>query len=176
MRNIVLIGFMGTGKTSTGKILASKLGCAFVDMDLVIEEKNGMSISDMFAKHGEAYFRQKEKELVAELAGKKNQVISTGGGTVKDPENIAKFSETGCVVALSASVDAILERTGRRGTRPVLDGADQGDRRKAIEELLESRKGMYSKAGFTVDTSELAPMQVADKIISHLKKEGALRA
>lgn len=176
MKNIVLIGFMGTGKTSTGKILSSKLGCAFVDMDQVIEEKNGISISDMFKKHGEAYFRQKEKELVAELASKKNQVISTGGGTVKDPENVAKFRETGCVVALNASVDAILERTGRRGTRPVLDSADQGDRRKAIEELLESRKGMYSQADTTVDTSELTPLQVADKIINHLKKEGSLRA
>lgn len=176
MRNVVLIGFMGTGKTSTGKMLAAKLGAAFIDMDQKIEEEAGMSIPDMFARKGEAYFREQERALVKRLAARRNAVISTGGGTVKNPDNVADFKKSGVIVCLSASVDAVLARTNRRGTRPVLDGADQGDRRKAVEQLMAERREFYKQADYTIDTSELSPLLVVENIVRFLKTRGVLHA
>ena len=176
MRNVVLIGFMGTGKTSTGKMLAAKLGAAFIDMDQKIEEEAGMSIPDMFARKGEAYFREQERALVKRLAARRNAVISTGGGTVKNPDNLADFKKSGVIVCLSASVDAVLARTNRRGTRPVLDGADQGDRRKAVEQLMAERRELYKQADYTIDTSELSPLLVVENIVRFLKTRGVLHA
>ena len=176
MKNVVLIGFMGTGKTSTGRMLAAKLGCAFIDMDQKIEEEAGISIPEMFAQKGEAYFREKERQLVTYLAGRRNAVISTGGGTVKDPENMRQFRKTGVVICLTASVDAVLERTSHRGSRPVLDQADQGDRRAAVAGLMKERQELYAHADYMVDTSRLSPMQVTEEILHFLKREGAVRA
>ena len=97
MKNIVLIGFMGTGKTSTGRMLAARLGAAFIDMDQRIEEETGMSIPAMFEKKGESFFRSREKQLVRRLSARRNAVISTGGGTVKDPENVAMLHRDGVI-------------------------------------------------------------------------------
>ena len=176
MKTVVLIGFMGTGKTSAGRILANRLGYAFVDVDQKIEAANKMSIKEMFAQHGEAYFRSCEKVMVKQLAARHHAVISTGGGTVKDSENMQELRKHGVVIALTANVDVILERTGRRGTRPVLDRADHGDRRSAVAQLLESRRELYAQADYTVDTSMLSPMQVVDDIQRFLRREGAIRA
>lgn len=176
MRNVVLIGFMGTGKTSTGKMLAVRLGVAFIDMDQKIEEDAGMSIPDMFAQKGEPYFREQEHKLVLQLSARRNAVISTGGGTVKNPDNIAALKEGGVIVCLSANVDTVLERTNRRGTRPVLDNEDRGDRRQAVEKLMEERRELYKQADFTVDTSDLSPMQVVDQIVRFLKTRGVIHA
>lgn len=176
MKNVVLIGFMGTGKTSTGRMLASKLGCAFVDMDIKIEEEQGKPIPQIFEEQGEAYFRALERDLVKRLSKRKNVVISTGGGTVKDPRNVEDFQRTGVVIALSASVEAILWRTSKRGERPVLDQEDKGDRRHAIEKLLAERKDMYKKANLTIDTSDMSPLQVVETILRYLKSRGLLHA
>ena len=176
MRNVILIGFMGTGKSSTGKMLASRLGCAFIDMDEKIEEEAGMPIPEIFAKFGEEHFRQLEHDLAVRLAGRRNAVISTGGGTVKNPANMAALKESGTIVCLKASVDAVLERTQARGTRPVLDGADKGDRRAAVEKLLQERAALYEQADFAVDTSNLSPLQVVENITKTLKIRGVLHA
>ena len=176
MKNVILIGFMGTGKTSTGKMLASKLGCAFIDMDQKIEEEAGKRIPEIFAQQREAHFRQLERDLVERLSARRNAVISTGGGTVKNPENVTTFKKSGIIICLSASVDAVLERTKRHGTRPVLDQADQGDRRKAVESLMEERKNLYQQADFTIDTSDLSPLQVVENIVRYLKTRGVLHA
>lgn len=176
MKNIVLIGFMGTGKTSTGRMLAARLGAAFIDMDQRIEEEMGMSIPAIFEKKGESFFRSREKQLVKRLSARRNAVISTGGGTVKDPENVAMLHRDGVIICLSASIDAVLERTGRRGQRPVLDQADQGDRREAVEKLMNEREALYKQADFTVDTSELSPLQVVETILRYLKSRGMLHA
>ena len=164
MKNVVLIGFMGTGKTSVGRLLAARLGCAFHDLDKKIEECCGMSIPAMFAQHGEPYFRAREKEAVRAAAERTNLVIATGGGTVKDAENVALLRQNGVLVALTADVDTILQRTRARGARPVLDSADAGDRRAAVVRLLEERRHLYESADITVDTSGRAPLEVAEYI------------
>ena len=165
MKNIVLIGFMGTGKTSVGHLLAVRLGCAFHDLDKKIEARWGMTIPAMFEQHGEAYFRAREKEAVRAVSARMNLVIATGGGTVKDAENVALLRQNGILVALTADVDTILQRTAARGTRPVLDGADAGDRRAAVVRLLEERSSLYEIADITVDTSGRAPLELAEYIV-----------
>ena len=174
MKNIVLVGFMGTGKTSTGKVLAQRLGKAFIDMDSRIEEEYGQTIPQMFETKGEAYFRQCEKEMVKKVAGRANAVISTGGGTIKDAENVALLKQSGLLVCLTAQPEVILERTERKGERPVLDGADEGDRLSAIESLLAEREQFYRQADFAIDTTELSPLQVVERIIHTLKSRGEL--
>ncbi len=169
MKNVVLIGFMGTGKTSVGRLLAGRLGCAFHDLDRKIEEKYGMSIPAMFREHGESYFRAREKEAVRAAAQRANLVIATGGGTVKDPENVTLLRRRGILVALTADVDTILQRTATRGRRPVLDHADAGDRRAAIVRLLEERSTLYETADITVDTSGRSPLEVAERILQALR-------
>ena len=155
MKNVVLIGFMGTGKTSIGRLLAARLGCAFHDLDRKIEEQHGMSIPAMFAQHGEPYFRAREKEAVHAAASRSNAVIATGGGTVKDPENTAALRKNGILVALTADVDTILQRTAAHGTRPVLDSADGGR--------------LYEDADITVDTSGRSPLEVTERILQEIR-------
>ncbi len=172
-KNVILTGFMGTGKTSTGKRLASRLGFAFLDLDQYIEEQEGRSIPEIFAGQGEAYFRAAEKKAAAQAAARSNTVIATGGGTVKDPENVACLRRNGVIVCLTADVDTIVARTSRRGQRPVLDKSGD-DRRQAVQELLESRRQMYEQADYTVDTSQRSPMEIAEEICGMLKREGHL--
>lgn len=174
MKNIVLIGFMGTGKTSTGKVLAQRLGKAFIDMDNRIEEEQGVSIPEIFETKGEPHFRQLEKDLVKKLSERANAVISTGGGTIKDPENVALLKKSGLIVCLTASPEVILERTERKGERPVLDGADKGDRLSAIEKLLAEREQFYKQADYFIDTGDMSPLQVAERIVHTLKSRGEL--
>lgn len=173
-KNIVLIGFMGTGKSSCGRALATRLGCAFIDLDKYIENKEKMGIPEIFATKGEEYFREREREAVREVAQRKGVIIATGGGAVKDEDNFARLQERGIIVCLSADVDTILQRTARRGERPMLDG--QEDRRKGVEELLASRQATYARADFTVDTSLLSPMQVTEEIVDFLRVGGIIRA
>ena len=169
MRNIVLIGFMGTGKTSTGRLLAGRLGRHFVDIDRKIEQESGLAISEIFARHGEAYFRAKEKELVARVSRYRRAVIATGGGVVLDPANMERLRAGGVIVCLTASVETILERTGRRSTRPLLA---RPDREEIVARLLAERAPLYGAADFTVDTSTLSPRMAAEKIIAFLRQEG----
>lgn len=175
MKNIVLIGFMGTGKTSTGRALSQRLGKAFIDLDQYIEEAAGETIPQMFEQRGEAYFRAREREAVEQVAGRQNAVISTGGGTVKDPINVSLLKRRGVMVCLTARPETILARTAHTGERPVLDGEDTGDRLLAIERLLKERERFYAQADFSVDTSDVSPMQVTERIVRALKARGELR-
>lgn len=169
MKNIVLIGFMGTGKTSTGRMLALRLGRSFVDMDRRIELECGMSVADIFARHGEAFFRRKEREVIGRLAGCRNAVIATGGGVVLNRENMEQLRKNGIIICLTACLEAIVERTGRRPTRPLLN---RPDREEFIAGLLAERAGLYAAADFCVDTSNISPRQVVEKIIAFLRQGG----
>lgn len=172
MKNIVLIGFMGTGKTSTGRLLAGRLNRPFIDVDKKIEQETGLAISDIFQLYGESHFRQVEREVIARVARYTSSVIATGGGVVLKPENMARLKNTGIIVALNASLDAILERTSRRGVRPLLDCDDRAAR---VARLFQERASLYMKADYTIDTTCASPQQVVEKIIALLREGGHLR-
>lgn len=149
MKNLVLVGFMGSGKTAVGKRIAERLGLTFVDMDAEIERKAGRKISEIFAHEGESYFRFLERREAMELVKKQDQVIATGGGVVLDPDNLKDFRGTGVVVCLWVDGEAAYERTKRAAHRPLLQGEDP---RKRIEDLLQKRQPLYQQIENVVDT------------------------
>lgn len=160
--SLVLTGFMGTGKTSVGKIIAKKLDCEFVDMDAVIEAREGMSIRQVFEARGETYFRAMESELCKELGARENLVIATGGGALVNPQNRAAFAEPRAfIVCLDASVDEIIARVGNANERPML----AGDAHKRIEELLAARQTAYSQIEKHVDTTGKSIEQVTEQVM-----------
>lgn len=172
MKNVILIGFMGTGKSSCGRVLAHQLGFRFVDLDRAIERRWHITIPEMFSRYGEEYFREKERIMVKEYAGRKHIVLATGGGTVKNAENVALLKTTGAIVCLTATPEVILSRTNRPGRRPVLDAKEKelGDRLLAVKALMEERRYLYDCADYQVDTGEKTPLQVAQEIIGYMKR------
>ncbi|MBI4552492.1 MAG: 3-dehydroquinate synthase [Candidatus Latescibacteria bacterium] len=163
MGNIVLVGFMGTGKTAVGKTLAAALGLAFVDTDAMIEMQTGLSIPEIFRTRGEPGFRAIEKEIVRGLAGATDHVIATGGGVVLDAENVRILKLLGPVVHLTAAPEVILARTGGDASeRPMLAGTDALER---IKELLAFRAPFYAQADDTIDTSNLDAYAVARRVL-----------
>jgi shikimate kinase len=166
--NLVLFGFMGTGKSAAGRRAARALGFRFVDMDEVIEEREHLRISEIFARHGEPYFRDRERALARELAQGERQVIATGGGVVLNPDNLAELGRTGVLICLSASVEAILSRVGHDQNRPLLA---EGDRAGKIRDLLGRRQALYDAVPHQVDTTRLTPDQVAERIVEIYRSE-----
>ena len=170
--NIILTGFMGTGKSITGKKLASKLRMSYLDTDELIEEREKDSISAIFKKKGEKYFRRLETKLVEEVASLDNYVISTGGGVVLREENIRVLKKNALIICLFASPEVILKRTESNKKRPLL-GMD--NQRKRIEDLLVLRKPYYEKTDFSVDTSALDCEGVVKEITEFLGREEIFR-
>ena len=166
--NLVLIGFMGTGKTSLGKLLANRLGRGFVDLDKKIERDAGMTIPKIFELHGEKYFRELEKKAVREVSERKNLVIATGGGTVKDAENVRLLKNSGVMICLTTDPEEIFRRTERCGERPVLDGGGE-KRLETIKKLLAEREIFYSQADYTIDTTDWSPLQIMNDICDHFR-------
>ncbi len=161
--NIVLVGFMGTGKTSVGIKLASALGMSFIDTDDIIENDYKMSISDIFALYGEEHFRDLESAVVEKVCNLNGYVIATGGGIVKREMNIKKLKETGIIFCLSASPETILQRTSGYNHRPLLQVEDPINH---IKRMLNERQPFYDCADYNIDTSNLNIEQVVGKIIS----------
>jgi shikimate kinase len=167
-KNIVLIGFMGTGKSSVGMRLAQKLKMQFVDMDKEIERITGLSVSNIFKLHGEIRFRSEEKLLSGKLACRNGLVIATGGGVVLEQQNINILSQNGILICLQASSQEIFERVNRRrGTRPLLK---KDLRLEDIEDMLKARESFYAQAQYQVNTSHKNPEQVTNEIVGLLKK------
>ena len=166
--NIVLIGFMGTGKSKIGRRLATELRMSYLDTDELIEKREKDSILAIFKKKGEEYFRQLETKVVKEVALLDNFVVSTGGGVVLREENIRALKKNAFIVCLFASPEVILKRTEGNDNRPLLGVNNQ---KKRIEELLALRKPYYEKADFSVDTSALDSEGVVEEIIEFLEKE-----
>ena len=167
-RNIALVGFMGTGKTSVGKILAKRLRRAVVDIDLSIEESTKKKISEIFEAEGEAGFRVLEKEAIRQICQSQGIVITTGGGAVLDPENIERLKASGCVIGLSASPQTILGRIRHSRHRPLLNGKDK---LKDIERLMTARKPFYEKADLHFDTDGHTAAEMAELILNALAEE-----
>jgi shikimate kinase len=166
---IALVGFMGTGKTVVGRILAEKTGKEFLELDAIIEEKAGRSIPDIFRTEGEIGFREREIEAVREVAGRKNAVVACGGGAVLNKINIDRLRQESVIVCLAASPEVILKRTSfDQSGRPLLDVAD---RARQVRELLAFRRPFYrASADITVNTSRLRPATVAWRILGKLKE------
>ena len=163
MRNIVLVGFMGTGKSVVGKLLAKKLNMDFVESDEMIEIREKSPIKDIFEKKGEPYFRLVEKDVMKEASSRKNIVISAGGGAIVDEDNLKNLKNSGVVICLKASPETILKRTKDLKTRPLLNVADP---KKQIEELLQKREAYYNRADFSIETDNLSVDEVAVKIMT----------
>jgi shikimate kinase len=159
---VVLTGFMGTGKTTVGRLLADRLGYEFVDTDAIIEERHG-SIPQIFAAHGERTFRRYEREVAAELAARDRLVISTGGRLMLDPANAELLGGGAHVFCLTARLDTILARVTAAGVadeRPLLAGSDVEER---IARLLEARAGAYAEFA-QIATDLRTPEAVADEL------------
>lgn len=168
-KNILIVGFMGTGKSETCRRAARQLGWTAVDMDERIQERAGKSISEIFADDGEPAFRCMERELAAELARGTNQVIAAGGGLVLDPANLSAFDSTGVVVCLQADPKTILRRVAAAQHRPLLEDGEKGAR---IRALLEERRALYAAVPLQVDTTPLSPDEVADEVLRLYRKHG----
>lgn len=167
--NIIITGFMGTGKSVVAKELARKLEMEFIDMDQIIEERQGMSIADIFSRYGEKYFREQENKLVKELSQKENMVIATGGGTFLSSDNARILNQKGKIICLYADSQVIYKRLKRKNNRPLLNGENILDK---INRLLEERKKIYDSFYWKVDTTNRTTPEVVDKIIDLLKGEG----
>ncbi len=172
MKNLVLVGFMGSGKTSAGKLAAQRLGMKFVDMDEVIEQRHGQTISKIFETKGEAFFRQRERALVRELASAQDRVIATGGGIVLDGNNLRDFSRTGIVICCWVDAKVAYERTKDAKHRPLL--GTNGDSLARIETLLREREPLYKAVPDRIDTSAMSVEQQADEIVRMYKQHAGL--
>ncbi len=167
-KNIVLIGFMGTGKSSLGKELSQSLDREYIDTDKIIEEKMNISIPEIFRIHGEDYFRRLERETIRELSQLEGVIISCGGGVPLDPKNIVNLRKKGKIILLEADLETIIKRTARDSDRPLLEGRDS---REAVKELMDSRRESYLQgADMIVDTSAKNLKELRDEIIKWMEK------
>ena len=164
-RSIALVGLMGAGKTSVGKRLAQRLRLPFVDSDSEIETAAGMTVADMFARHGEAQFRDGERRVIARLVAASPRVIATGGGAFADPETRALMLERCRVVWLDASIETLAKRVGRKDTRPLLFGKDPI---RVLGELAERRNPLYAEAHIRVRSHDEPHAELVELIIQSL--------
>jgi shikimate kinase len=161
-RSIVLIGFMGTGKSSVGRRLAHMTGWARFDTDQMIATALGMSITSIFAELGEEEFREEETIVLEQLDADRPSIVVTGGGVVLRSKNVARLHELGTVICLTANLPTLLKRLARRSHRPLLETED---RAATVKTLLLERQPLYEQAAdLTIDTSSLSHDQVAQSI------------
>jgi len=151
-RCIVLIGLMGAGKTAVGRRLANRLGLAFVDTDSEIELAAGQTVSEIFAEHGEPYFRQGEAKVVARLLQGDPKVLATGGGAYMDAGTRATIKANGVSIWLKAELPVLLHRVRRRDNRPLLTA---GDPETVIRKLMQERYPVYAEADITVESRDV---------------------
>jgi shikimate kinase len=170
--NIYLVGPMGSGKTAVGRHIAKTLGLEFFDTDMEIQRRTGVDIPYIFEKEGEAGFRARERDVIAELTSLRGVVVATGGGAVLSDENRDRLAATGVVVHLDTSVDEQLRRTGRTKHRPLLLVDDP---RRVLEELREIRAPLYAEiADISIDTTGRRVRGVVTTIERLLKERGFL--
>ena len=161
IHNLALVGFMGTGKSTIGRIVAEHLQFDFVDTDALIEERLGRSISDIFAREGEAAFRQYEKHALEAIGALRKVVIAAGGGLAADPANMASLKAHALVFWLVASPETIWERARTQTHRPLLQGPDPMAK---IRTLLAAREPVYRQADVFIHSGLRAPGEVARQI------------
>jgi shikimate kinase len=166
-RSIVLVGLMGAGKSTVGRRLAQKLGLPFRDADNEIEAAAGMSIPDIFSIHGEGYFRDGERRVIARLLQEGPMVLATGGGAFMNEETRARIAENGISIWLRADLDVLMRRVRKRTTRPLLQNADPEG---TMRQLMEKRHPVYALADLTVESHEAPHDRVVVEIIGRLNE------
>lgn len=172
-RSIVLIGLMGAGKTALGRRLAHRLDLPFVDADSEIEEAAGATIKEIFAEHGEPYFRQGERKVIARLLQEAPQVLSTGGGAYMNEETRANIKARGISIWLKADLRVLMKRVGRRDQRPLLAGDDP---EAVMRKLMETRYPIYAQADITVESRDVPHELIVDAVIDALGKKLGCKA
>lgn len=169
MKRIFLVGYMCAGKTTIGSELALKLGYRFIDLDLYIEQKQGKSISAIFANQGEPFFRELEREALEDMIGQENVVIATGGGTPCQGDNMVRMNQNGTTVFLNPSLDELVERVEiGKHTRPLLKDKTPAEMRQFIEKMLQKRLPYYTQAQYTCSGNLLTG---ADEVLTLLQKK-----
>ena len=164
-RSVVLVGMMGSGKSSIGRRVALRLGVAFVDADAEIEKAAGMSINDIFAIRGEAEFRAGETRVIARLLEGGPQVLATGGGAFMNPDTRAVIAAKGISIWLKAEFDVLMKRIRRRQDRPLLRTEDPA---ATLRKLMEERDPIYALADLTVQSRDVLHDKIVDEIVSGL--------
>ena len=164
-RTIVLVGLMGAGKSSVGRRLAEKLQLNFVDADNEIETAAGKSIPEIFADHGEDYFREGERRVIARLLENGNQVLATGGGAYINPETRERIKIHGISIWLKADFDILLKRILKRNDRPLLRGEDRGE---VLKRLMVTRYPVYAEADITVESRDVQHGHMVNDVIRAL--------
>jgi shikimate kinase len=165
LKNIFLIGFMGAGKTTVGRVLAKRLGLDFIDLDEVVKKELAMTIPDIFSSFGEDFFRNEESKALQSVAHANNQVIATGGGIVLREENWEIMKSSGITIYLKAPAEILWSRVKDNTSRPLLYGENPFER---LQELLSKRVSLYEKADLIVNTENITPARVAEEIIRGL--------
>lgn len=170
MRNVFLIGFMGSGKSTIASYLAENYGMEIMDMDQLIVEREGMAIPDIFAQKGEPYFRDAETSLLIEIQGEQNKVVSCGGGVVLRDENVQAMKKSGQVVLLNAKPETILERVKDDDNRPLLWGNKNV---QFIRDMMEKRQPKYEAAAdLVIHTDGKSADEICKEIIEMINKTG----
>lgn len=165
-RNLALIGLMGAGKSTVGRILAERLRFEFVDTDALIEKQAGLLVSEIFERHGEPHFRELERGMVAELAGRDRTVMATGGGLGANPDHLASLKTHALVCYLCASPEKLFERVRYASHRPLLQDPDPLGR---LRTLLAAREPVYRQADVLVSTDWRQPGETAQQIAAQFR-------
>ncbi len=162
MKNIVLVGLMGAGKTTIGKELAKQLSYKFADTDELIEQQENCKITDIFSDKGEEYFRNLENKICKKLSGKENLIISTGGGMIQNIDNFKKLQVNGFIVYLQASHTVLYDRIKQETHRPLLKTHNPLEK---LSDLLKTREKNYKLANFSINTENMSIEEITTKII-----------
>ena len=171
LQNIILTGFMGTGKTTVGRILAAKLGRPFLDVDELIVEMEGKEIPTIFSESGEEYFRQLETRAISQAISGEVKVISTGGGALLTPKNREMMQAGGFLLCLTASATEIINRLGQGKGRPLLQGENALSK---VRELLKERSPLYAEVLHKISTDGKKPQKIVQEILLLLQEEGLI--
>lgn len=168
-QNIYLVGFMGAGKTTVGRLLTERLNRPFYDTDGLIEQRTGKTISQIFEKHGENYFRMTESEVIRETAKSMGAIIALGGGAIMHKENWQVIQKTGRVVYLKWDPDTLLSRIVSDKSRPLVFREKASQRRERLEQLFEKRKANYERADIIINCHEgIFPGEIVEQILYFL--------
>jgi shikimate kinase len=166
-RTVALVGMMGAGKSSLGRRLAAKLDVTFRDADTEIENAAGCSINEIFARYGEPAFREGERKVIARLLGMEPHVLATGGGAFADDATRARIKDTAVSIWIKVPLESLIERVGRRDTRPMLK---DGDPVEIMTRLYREREPLYAQADITIDSEENQPKSVVDNTLNLLRE------